>query len=146
MNNTLTIKIIDKNIAESYGIPCCIGEITIGDFKETFEMPLEFWTMDDYQTQWKNGIAHIKTHEQSCLVAEIQDPQKNPRASLWVLYKDNNTVHIQNHLLFGKRFAKMLKQQPFILENCYTFITPRETSSNEGIEISEWNINLDEIV
>lgn len=105
----LSIQIIDAREKISYGIPSCIGEVTINDFKETFDMPLDFWNKNDYQSQWKQGIERIKNNLQSCLVAEVQDPKIQPRASIWALYKVDEKIYIQNHLLFGKRFAKMLK-------------------------------------
>ena len=141
------IKIIDENVRESDGMPCCVGEIQIGDFKETFQMPLEYWTLDDYREQWANGLERIKVNNQSCLVAEIQDPEKAPWVNLWVLYRDNSKIYIQNHTLFGKPFAKLLKDRPFTLETCYDFIIPREPLADEKNvnEVSEWEIDLESI-
>ena len=130
------IKVIDPMVRECYQMPCCIGEIQIGEFKETFEMPLEYWG-EDYEKQWKEGLERLKAHNQSCLVVEVQDPKKAPRASVWALYKDGETVHIQNKLLFSKRFADMLKKEPFTLETCYNFINPRTILSDTGMKISE---------
>lgn len=144
---TFAIKIIDTTIRESYNMPCCIGEITIGDFQEAFEMPLVYWTMQDYEKQWQEGIERIKTHGQSCLVFEMQDPTKSPWANTWVLYKEGNVIHIQNNLLQGKRFSKMLKKEPYTMETCYNFIIPRETiCSDTGMKISEWDVDLEEVV
>ena len=140
------IKIIDTSIRKRDGFPYCIGEIQIGDFKETFEMPLGYWTMQDYEKQWKQGIERIKNHDKSCLITELQDPTKDPWANTWVLYKDGHTVHIQNNLLMGKRFSKLLKKEPYTIETCYNFIIPRETKSDDGMQISEWDINLEDIV
>ena len=135
------IKIIDEKVRESYDMPCCIGEIQIDDYKETFEMPLEYWTMDDYKRQWKEGIERLKEYDRSCLVAELQDPEKAPRAILWVLYKEGDIVYIRNNLLYSKRFIKMLKKQPFTLETCYNFTHAREISDTD-MPVSEWKIPL----
>ena len=141
-----SIKIIDEKIRECCGMPCCIGEIQIGEFKEDFEMPLEYWTIEDYKKQWKDGIERLNKNERSCLVAEVQDPEKAPWASLWVLYKEGDTVHVQNHVLRDKRFMKLIKKQPFTLETCYNLITPREViSAGTGMEISEWITDLGSI-
>ncbi len=140
MSNFL-IHVLDSNVITSYGMPCCIGEIQIGKFKEAFEMPLEYWTIADYQKQWKAGIERIKTYNQSYLVAELQDPNQAPRAVLWVFYKEGDKIYIQNHMLFRKRFINLLKKRPFTAETCYEFISPRETMSGED-PISEWVIDL----
>jgi len=142
------IRVLDNNIIESYDMPCCIGEIQIGDFKETFEMPLEYWDIQTYRRQWDEGLARIRTHDSTCLVAEIQDPTKMPRVSLWVLYKDipANVVYIQNRLLFGSMFTKILKHQPFTIDTCYNFIKDRKTVSVDGAKISEWHVPLDDLL
>ena len=143
-----SIKIVDENIVESYEIPCCVGEIQIGEFKETFEMPLEYWTMEGNQLQWRAGLERIKTYDKSCLVAEIQDPKKAPHVNLWVLYRDTlaNKIYIQNHLFFGKRFTKVLKGQSFNLDTCYSFIIPRKTESGGEFKVSEWEVELKDFI
>lgn len=139
------IHVIDRTIFESYGLPCCTGEIQIGNFKETFEMPLDFWTIEDYEKQWDEGIERLKTYDRSCLVAEVQDPIKRPRASLWVLYREEDEVYIQNNLLFGKRFAKMLAKKTFNIQTCYDFTIPRSVSKDEEYPVSEWHISYKDI-
>lgn len=141
MKNFL-IHVLDENTFESYGLECCTGEIAIGDYKETFEMPLEYWTIDDYKKQWKDGIERLKTYNRTCLVAEVQDPLRAPRAVLWVLYREGNKVYLRNNLLFGERFEKMLKKQPFNLETCYNFTLPRSLSTDKEYPISEWTLEL----
>lgn len=79
--NEFSIKILPNSIIQSSDYDICIREIQIGDFKETFEMPLEYWTIYDYEKQWQEGIERIRTHDQSCLVYEIQDPAKAPWAN-----------------------------------------------------------------
>ena len=141
--SSLMIHVLDPNIITSYDMPCCIGEIQIGDFKETFEMPLVYWKIEDYQKQWQEGIERIKTHDQSCLVAELQDPNQEPRAILWVLYKEGDKVYIRNRLLHGKLFSDMLKNEVFTVDTCYDFIKPRVVTP--GSTVSEWVIDLNDL-
>jgi hypothetical protein len=142
------IKIIDTNIQEFDDIPYCLGEIQIGNFRETFTIPVDYWTMQDYEKQWRAGIERIKMYDQSCLIFEMEDPTKAPLANTWVLYKDGDVVHIQNHLLFGKRFSTMLKKKgPFTMQTCYNFIKTRNTiSKSTGMKISEWDIDLEAVL
>lgn len=35
------------------------GEITIGGFKEIFYSPLELWSCNDYEIQWREGYSRI---------------------------------------------------------------------------------------
>lgn len=143
--NNFSIKIIDPQIRKYYRT-YCIGEIQVADLQETFEMPLKYWSQNDYKQQWKNAIKRIVTHEQSCFVIELELTKTAPRANLWILYKDGDIVHMQNKILFGLRFINMLKKEPFTMETCYNFIRPRRTKTDDGMKISEWNIELEAIL
>src|SRR3989344_8136127 len=90
-------KIIDKQ-------PCYLGKIIIKDFWEILEIPVDYWTLDDYKRQWKEGIERLKTHDRSCLVASVQDPTKAPLINWWPLYKVDTSIYIYNHLLIGKSY------------------------------------------
>lgn len=138
------IHILDPVIRISYDMPCCIGEIQIGKFKETFEMPLVTWTMEDYQKQWQAGIDRIRKYDRSCLVSELHDLNKVPMAIIWELYKEGDKIYIQNRLLYGRWFRKGLKKRPFTAETCYEFVLPRETMSGDD-PISEWAINVSDL-
>ena len=128
-------------------MPCCIGEIQIGKFKEEFEIPLKNLTIEDYRKQWQAGLERIQSRNESCLVTELENSKKYPRVIMWVLYKEGDKVYIRNQFLFDKRFMQMQKKHPFTFENCYDFIPPRNPV--EGIsqeeKVSEWITDLDAI-
>lgn len=141
-----SIKIIDPRERKYYRT-FCIGEIQIGDdLQETFEMPLKYWSKQDYERQWKEGIERLKQQNQSCLIVELELTKTAPRAHTWVLYKDGDMVHIQNIILFGTRFINMLKKEPYTLDTCYNFIDPRETVVDNGMKVSEWDIPLKDVL
>ncbi len=128
-------------------MPCCIGEITIGNFKETFHMPIEHWSLKDYQQQWKDGLNRIKNHDRSCLISEIQDPKLAPWVSMWILYKANNKIFIRNEVLIDEWYTKTIGDKPFTLKTCYDFIDPRgDKFTEDGMEVSEWEIDLQDIL
>jgi hypothetical protein len=142
-----SIKIFDPKIVKHREMPCCTGEIQIGDFQETFMMPLEYWSMHDYVNQWKEGIERLKTHNKTCLVTELQDPARGPLAMIWSLYKKGRMVYIRNHFLFGKSFARRVKKKPFNAQTCYDFVGPRgKAISLSGLPISEWDIDLESVL
>lgn len=144
---TFAIKIIDKNIFEFYGTPCCQSEIQIKKFKETFNMPLHLWSVKDYKKQWKEGIKRIKRHNTSCFVVSMKNSNKIPLAEIWVLYKEYNKVYIQNHFIIDERVLEILKKKPFNSKTCYDFISSRKTiSEDSGMKISEWEISLEAII
>lgn len=146
--NDFLLWILDENIDTIFGAPSCIGEIRIGEFMETFRMPLEYWFEKDYEQQWLEGLERLRDHDQTCLITAVQDPAKAPLVGLWALYKEGESVFIQNHLLFGKLLRRRLKGNQFTRESCYTLIKPRETVTccdGEIIEISEWVTSVEDV-
>ncbi len=137
----ISIKVLDPNIKEVYDMPCCVGEIIINTFKETFDMPLEYWSITDYQRQWQEGLERLKRHPKSCLITEIQDPNKAPWVNWWLLYKKDEKLIIRNQLLFGKNFTNTFKGQPFTIENCYNFIPTWRAKK----DISQWVIDVKDL-
>lgn len=140
----LNIEVINSIPQMIYGIPSLEGEITIGNFKESFHMPLDCWAMNDYQRQWREGLERIKTHNQSCLVANVQGLPLTPYINWWILYKDKreNKLFVQNHILVEEIYTSQVGNKSFTIENCYNYIQPREIIDEEGNKISEWSIDL----
>jgi hypothetical protein len=124
-----------------------IGRITIGDFQENFHMPLDSWTVEEYKQQWKEGLERIKTHDSSCLIVTISRLKTNPFIIVWLLYKVNNIIFIQNQLLVSEILKEIaIDLPPYDAKTCYQYVTPRETISEEdGRKISEWQINVSDI-
>ena len=138
----LFIKAISNKPEMIDNIPSVWGEITIENFKETFVIPLEYWNIEDYQKQWKEGIERIKKNSKSCFVASIQDPCKAPYLNWWPMYKRGKTIYIQNHMLHGKYYKKKIGSQVFTPETCYNFIPYRTTKEIDGMKPSEWKVEL----
>lgn len=144
MKNIL-VEVISKKPRMLKGIPRVIGKITINDFWETFEMLLDWWSQADYERQWREGLERIKTHDTSCLVTRIQDPNKGPFIDWWLLYKEGNKIFIRNYILFREYYDERIGDKPFTVENCYDFIWPRGSRLLEdGEEMSEWVVDVEE--
>lgn len=125
----------------------CKGKIYIGDdFWETIVPALNDWKIEDYERQWKEGLERIKTHDTSCLVACVQHPKKTPPLiNLWMLYKENGKIYIQNGLIFAENYERIIQDKPFNPNTCYDFIQlrfPEVDDDEEDDEISEWVVGL----
>ena len=141
----LNIKITDKKIRTIKKIPYVVGKITIQDFIETFDIPIDWWSIEDYEYQWKHGLERLNDHAQSCLVTKIYNPHKGAFIDWWLLYKENHTVFIRNEILFRDSYDSTIGTNPFTPETCYTFIHPRTPNFLEdGSEVSEWIIEWKE--
>jgi hypothetical protein len=143
MQNFL-IRFTDKKIRKRKGIDYVRGEIVINDFKEFFDIPLDFWTISDYERQWKEGLERIKTSDTSCLIIAICDPKKTgPYINWWPLYKEKNNIFIQNEVFFGDVYKKDFGDHEVTIDNCYNFIGPRIPEDFPlDLRPSEWVVKL----
>lgn len=138
-----------------YGISYAFGTISIGDdFSETITMALNFWSIKDYQRQWKEGLERIKTHDRSCLVASVQNPiTSNPLINRWTLYKEGSKVFIYNELIVYDDYPKWIGSKIFTPDNCYEFIKSRlyedpdyiedDDEDDRDYQVSEWVVELE---
>src|SRR2546425_338354 len=108
--NNLSIKVTKAKIRyNEYKKPYCLGEITINDFSEEFDMSLLDWNINDYEKQWQEGLERIKHHKTSCLITSISDLKNSIRfIDLWVLFKEDNKIFIQNRWLFGENYMEIV--------------------------------------
>ncbi len=118
------------------------GQIQIENFKETFELPTNYWSLDDYIRQWREGLERIRTHDTSCLVAIVQNPCVQPLINWWVLYKEGNKIFVQNELIVDEVYTELIGSNSFTPETCYRYIVPRTTVTKEGLRVSEWSTIL----
>jgi hypothetical protein len=128
-----------KNYIEEYK-----ARITIGDFYETIEPAMDFWTKEDYERQWREGLDRLKTHNTSCLVARVHNPKSYKYLNWWVLYKDNNVVFVQNEMAIDEWYNSLIGDKSFTSESCYSFIRKRESKTERGTEISTWSVPYEE--
>ncbi|MGC2310346.1 MAG: hypothetical protein WA432_01855, partial [Candidatus Babeliaceae bacterium] len=72
------IEIIKKKPIKIDNFFYYMGELIIGEFKDTFELALGSWDVHEYRLQWKEGLERLKTYNTSCLVVCVQDLQDIP--------------------------------------------------------------------
>lgn len=140
----LLVKVIDDTVHYFRKTPYLIGEITINDFYEEFEMQLVWWKREDYERQWKEGLERIKTDDKSCLITRIQNPFEGPFIEWWVLHKKDNKIYIQNQWLFHEYYEELIGAKPFTVDNCYDFVPPYKSPYLEdGTKFSEWIVDIE---
>lgn len=130
------IRILKKSPTKSDGEMYQAGRITIGDFTERFWMPLSFWNIGQYRKQWEEGIAYLRTHDSSCLIAKISMEKNELFVSAWVLYKVGDTIFIQYHFYPDK--AKVDQLPSFNSKTCYSHLRPRTD------KFEEWSVKSDD--
>lgn len=130
--------------------PFRYGRITIDDFTERVALNNNSWGIEDYKRQWREGIERLKTHDTSCLVTTASDMFRRPSMWIWAMYKENDTVYIQNHILNDRTLAGLdnpVVPQVLTAENYYDFILPRfdEDDSDEKGPL-EWSVPLEDVL
>ncbi len=136
----LSIKILNNKPRVVNNIPCVLGEITINNIKEKFDIPLEYWNLKDYKQQWAEGLQRIRNYNRSCLVTCVQDPEKAPLINMWGLYKRNKQVFIYNFMFCGSTYKEYIGDKLFTPETCYNFIPRKPTNPKASV----WIVDLNE--
>jgi hypothetical protein len=121
--------------------PAASGVLIIGDSKEGFVSSLYQWSKQQYETQWKQAVRILlEGNSKAALITEYLSPDAASHLQWWAMYREGETVYLQNHLLFYDQLEK-----PFSIENPYESLQDRETISQEGQQISEWSVSILEI-
>jgi hypothetical protein len=127
---------------DSGGLAEATGRIVIGDFEETFQIPLDFWSLPEYQRSWRKAYFAIKDdqHSRSCLVVAMTNPERSNFVTCWPLYREGEEVHVQNSLIFLDEL-----ESAFEVEEPWASLGPRRTVNEDGVEISEWTVSMNEL-
>jgi hypothetical protein len=141
----LKTEIIDYKIRFYKKNPYLIGSIKINTFYEEFYMQIGWWSANDYEQQWREGLERIKICESSCLITNIQDPQYGNFIEWWLMYRIDKNIYIYNQWLFREAYDELVGIHEFTVDSCYNFVGNRKNFQYEdGTKLSEWVVNLDD--
>lgn len=118
------------------------GRIVIGDFTETFTVPLGFWDESDYLRSWRRAfeVLNANPHSTSCLMTSMTDPGNSNFLACWPMYREGEVVYIQNAIIFLDQI-----EGPFDLDAPWDFVQPRQRIDEDGNKISEWKTSMDSL-
>jgi hypothetical protein len=120
--------------------PAALGRITIGDCDETFVSSLYRWSKEEYEVQWLHAIKSVLSGcEKAALIVEYLGPEAG-RLRWWPMYRIGNIVYLREQILFFDQL-----QEPFSLENAFSFVHDREEFDEDGNRLSEWAADLSEV-
>ena len=117
------------------------GELRLGEHSERFQSVLGFWEPADYRVIWMAGLRRLLSGASvSCLATSVLDPAAANFIEVWPLYRQDDDVYVQNHLL-------LLDELPHKFDPAapWDSIGPRSVIDEDGQEISEWRITVGEI-
>jgi hypothetical protein len=123
------------------GVIANLGGIQIGSFQERFIASLMYWSAGDYRRHWKQAIERVlHSYDVSCLITSMVDPATATYIFWWPMYRVNENVFIQNHILFFDQL-----QSPFDERNPFSSVPERQTTNEDGDGISEWSVRINEL-
>lgn len=144
----IIIKVIESKPQKKWGVLSVKCEIQIDEFRESIYISCgDWWSFDDYQKQWQEGLKRLEKYNQSCLVVAVNNPQSRKFVEWWLLYKVGNKIYIRNRIIIEDIYTELIGDKPFTLQTCYDFIPERGPQYNEdGRKISEWVTDWDDRV
>jgi hypothetical protein len=118
-----------------------LGLICIGDLKEHFIAPLSCWSENDYKVHWRQSLERVVADETtSALIVSMHDPVTANLITWWPMYRIGEIIYFQNHLLFLEKLTA-----PFDVISPYKSVEERQTITEDGNKISEWEVSVQSI-
>lgn len=130
----------DKLIKEN-GELVIPSSIIIGDFTERLNIPISYWSLDDYKRSWTSSLAQgIDNKKHSALAVSMYDTEFINFIFVWIVYFHGNEAYIQNKIIY------LNECQNLTPETINNFIGERETHNEGGMRISEWTTDLNSVI
>ena len=118
-----------------------VGRITVGSFSENFETDLGHWDRSRYEADWRANVRRILDGaDRAALLTSLTEPTMANFFVWWPLYRDGDTVRIQNHLLFLEELPA-----PFDIDHPWKSVRDRETTDEDGNRFSEWSCSVSDL-
>jgi len=91
-----------------------------------------------YLRHWESALRRLVEGEnKSALITPYADPTVAKYIFWWPLYRDGDTVYVQNHMLHYNQLAG-----PFSILDPWKSIHERRTVTPDGRQISEWETDV----
>lgn len=77
-----------------------LADIYINEFVEELQIPISYWSLEDYYAQWKDGASRIledTATSKSAIFTEVHDIMSLEQSIMyWALYRYGEVVYVQN--------------------------------------------------
>ncbi|EPL6128093.1 hypothetical protein WJE75_002615 [Klebsiella aerogenes] len=115
------------------------ASITIGDFKEGMQIPVDYWSIKQYYASWLSSLKEgIHGKNNATLLVSMYPPKDVNFLFSWVLYFRQEKVIIQNKMIFLDEI------NDFSIDKINKYTSEYEAYS-EGEKVSEWYTTIDEV-
>ena len=116
------------------------GEITLAGYSERFQSDLRYWTIPQYEKQWKEAVARLLGGKLStALITSYCGPESGFHFA-WTLWREGTVVFAQERMILTE-----LLPAPFDPLQIDDLVGDRRTVTDEGAEISEWSMPFTQV-
>jgi CdiI N-terminal domain len=123
---------------EGDGSAEAFGRIVIGDFRETFVVPLGLWGESDYRASWRAfEVLEGDPRAVACLMTSMTDPVASNFLICWPVYREGADVYVQNAIVLLDEI-----EGPFDPWVPWGSPEPRRGMDEDGNRISEWATSM----
>ena len=136
---TFSIDLLEEPAPEGESVRS--GLITIGSYMERFVAPIGYWGVSQYRRHWQEAVTRIiEGSAESILITSMYDPAVANFIFWWPMYRLDDTVYFQNHILFLDEL-----ERPFDPIDPFRFVPEHTTINIDGEKISEWSASITDL-
>lgn len=129
----------NKAIKSEFNETVLPASITIGNFKEGMQIPIDYWSIKQYYACWLSSLKKgIYEKNNATLVVSMYSPKDTNFLFSWVLYFRKENVIVQNKMIFLDEI------NDFSIDKINEYTSGYEEYS-EGEKVSEWHTTVDEV-
>ncbi|WP_426817957.1 hypothetical protein ACP3TC_07860 [Winslowiella sp. 2C04] len=115
------------------------AKIVIGGFSEGMQIPLTYWSIEQYRKSWLDALKQgLEDESHSVLAVSMYSPETVNFIFSWVLYYKNTQVIIQNKMIFASEVESFSIQKLNNYAGAYD-------GYSDGEKVSEWYTTIDEV-
>ena len=123
------------------GDEVALGIIQIGDYVESFESDLSYWSAGEYAKQWAAAIRGLVHVGRAVLVTSMVEPSNSNFIRCWVIYALGDVAAFQEHIIFTENLSATF--DPWHAERS---VSNRRTCTVDGDQISEWQCLVSDVL
>jgi len=116
------------------------GELIVGTARLCFLVDLTFWSMGDYQRQWRDGIARlVQGAPSTALMSAYRGPGESAH-TMWAVWRDETYAYVQEHSVLPSDL-----DAPFDPNEPYAHVGDRVPAAEHALPIPEWRVELEHV-
>lgn len=134
------IRFFTPEVVDEGGWQHAGGELVVGDARMCFLVDLSYWSMRDYQHQWRDGIARLVQGAPSTALMSAYRGPGDSAHNMWALWRDNGHVYVQEQSVLQADLAER-----FDPTDPYPHVGERVPAAENGLPIPEWRVAVEHI-